>query len=113
MSEPPKLPCTDRVPTSQRLWYADFRDGWVCVDGPDQECFLVLFTSREGALEFFGPTDARGGELPLVLVFSEDEREFLRLAQDALMEGVSGALIHRDGDDQSQTVVRFAAAEHG
>lgn len=111
MSEPPKLPGDDRLLTNQRLWYADSRDGWVCVDGPDQECFLVLFTSREGAREFLGPDDAVGGELPLVLVFSEDEREFRRLAGDALREGVNGALIHPDGDERSQTVVRFAVAE--
>lgn len=71
----------------------------------------MLFTSREAAREFVGPTDAPGGDLPLALLFSEDEREFRRLSRDAWLEGVHGALIVADADEPSQTLVRFAVDE--
>lgn len=96
----------------QRLWYADGRDGWACVNGPDRECLLLLFTSREGAREYFSPTAAPDSDLPMALIFSEDEREFRRLARDAFLEGVDGALIVSDGDEGVlKTLLRFAVDE--
>lgn len=109
--EPPEMSTVDRAVICERLWYADWREGWACVNGPDQECLLVLFTSSSGPGEYFVSADAPGADLPLALVFSEDENEFLRLAQDALLEGVDGALIVADGDETAGMIVRFNAAE--
>lgn len=96
----------------QRLWYADRRDGWACVNGPDRECLLLLFTSRAGAREYLTPTAAPDSDLPMALIFSEDEREFRRLARDAFLEGVDGALVVLDGDEEvPRTLIRFAVDE--